>query len=50
VADNVLDRFVPAFRVQSVLDRVGGFDEVVDVDAGTFAQDLPYETAIIPFG
>ena len=39
--DHVLDSFVASFRVQRVLDRFGGFDEVVDVDAGAIRADAP---------
>ena len=41
VADHVLDRLVAAFRVQRVLDRLGRFHEVVDVDAGSVAAYPP---------
>lgn len=47
VSDHVLDRLVPALRIESVLDRVRRFDEVVDVDSRTFAEDPPDEAGQI---
>ena len=39
--DHVFNGLVAALRVQRVLDRVGRLHEVVNVDAGTFAEHLP---------
>jgi len=41
VSDHVADCLLASFRVQRVLDRLGRLDEIVDVDAGTIAEDAP---------
>ena len=41
VADHVLDRLVASFWVQGVLDRLGSFHEVVDVNSGSVAEYAP---------
>ena len=44
VADHVLDGLLAALRVQRVLDRLGRFDEVVDVDARAIVEQAPEQT------
>ena len=41
MADHVLDRLVASFRIKGVLDRLGSFHEVVDVDSGSVAAYAP---------
>jgi len=41
VPDHVANRLLASFRVQCVLDRLRRLDKVVDVDAGTVAEDAP---------
>ena len=45
--DHVLDRLVPPLRVEGVLDRLGGFDEIVDVNSRPFAEDPPHEAGYV---
>ena len=41
MSNHVANRLLSSLWVQSVLDRLGRLDEVVDVDAGTVAEDAP---------
>lgn len=41
MSNHVPDRLLAAFRVERVLDGLGGLDEVVDVDAGPVAEHAP---------
>ena len=38
---NLLDGLFSSFRIEGVLDSVRSLDEIVDVDAGAFAEDAP---------
>jgi len=44
MSNHVFDRLFSSLRVQSVLDRLGSLDEIVDVDAGTVIQQSPKQT------
>jgi len=44
MSNHVANRLFASLRVQRVLDRLGRLDEVVDVDAGTVAEDTPEHT------
>jgi len=41
MSDHITDRLLASLRIQRVLDRLRRFHEVVDVDAGTVAEDAP---------
>jgi len=41
MSNHVADRLLASLRVQCVLDGLCRLDEVVDVDAGTIAEDAP---------
>ena len=41
MSDHVANGLLASLRVQRVLDRLCGLNEVVDVDAGSVAEDAP---------
>jgi len=44
MSNHVANGLLASLRVQCVLDRLGRLDQVVDVDAGTVAEDPPEHT------